>query len=222
MQAMTKYSAKELKGMSLAVLSEVGEDLGLTFGKNHSKAERAKRILAAYADLSLSAGSVPDSPPSHADPHTPQGSPKPDFERLIDGPPDEHDADATPSGSRGGARPGAGRPEGMTAEIAAYNQLSKQPHPAIRMGIERAFELWADRVKCPEVKLSKEEAVALALPWTQAYELSPLHGRLPPSLMVVLSCVWSTAMIVSGKARMAREAAAHRREVESMPVEMRN
>jgi hypothetical protein len=212
----TRYLPKDLRKMTLAQLAEVGEPLGLVFTKNHNKQERATRILAAYA-----AGDVvpaEDSPSTTAGPpHTDPGGPKPNFERLIDGDTLE-DEDATQTASRGGSRPGAGRPEGMTDEIAAYNRLSKQPHPAVKMAVEKLFDIWATRTDCPEIRLSKEEAVALALPWTHAYELSPLSGKIPPGVMVVLTCLWTTAMIVDGKARLARE---HRRP-RTIPTESLN
>jgi len=194
-----RFTMPQLRKMTLAELEEIGREFGLTFNKNASKSQRTKRILSAYAAADVD---DPEPPPS-CSAQTP-GSPKPDFERLIDG--DIADAQTgVPSSEWGGARPGAGRPPGMTEEIAAYNRLSQQPHPAIKMGVEKIFDLWSRRTGCPAMKLTKEEAVALALPWTQAYELSPLNGKIPPWLAVLCACVWSTAIIVDSKAAAARD-----------------
>jgi hypothetical protein len=215
---VTRYTGKQLKGMTLTDLAGIGEDLGLAFTKNHTKQERARRILSAYADQDLHAD--PDSPPS-SPPHTDRqgpGVPKPDFERLIDTGSLDGDGVDTPTPQRGGARPGAGRPEGMTAEIAAYNQLSRQPHPFVKQAIEKVFDAWAVRADCPEIRLSKDEAVALALPYTHALELSGLGNRIPPWAMVGLSCIWSTAMIVDCKAALARQA----RQAKRVPSESLN
>jgi hypothetical protein len=210
-----RYTAKDLKGYRLNDLDQIGDQIGLTFTKNHTKAERAKRILQRYAEMDLATDSGPESPP-----FTPAGpgASKPEFERLIDSQPGEEEGADTDAPQRGGSRPGAGRPEGMTDEIAAYNRLSKQPHPFVKQAIEKIFDAWAARVDCPQIRLSKEEAVALALPWTHALELSGLGNRIPPWLMVVLSCIWSTAMIVDGKAAIARQA----KKVKSVPVENLN
>lgn len=207
----TRYTPRELRSMTLRELNVAGSELGLTFGKNHNRAERSRRILAAYATMDL-------TPPDDTTPASPSQPPadlhasKPDFEALLTG---EPDATVPTSTGRGGARAGAGRPPGMTTEIAAYNRLSEQPHPAIKAAICQLFDAWAARADCSAVKLTKDEAVDLALPWTQAYELSPLNGRIPPWLSVAVMCLWSTSSIITAKAALAREAAERRRAVQA-------
>jgi hypothetical protein len=216
------HTAKELKAMTLAQLAAVGEPLELTFTKNHTRAERAKRILAAYATREVDegprqpAGPVPDAAPStHAQV---LGEPRPEFERLIDtGSLDVEGDSQTPP--HGGARPGAGRPEGSTAEVCLYDRLPAQPHPAIRQGIEKLFDAWARKTQCPEVRLSKEEAVALALSWTHVYEISPAKGVIPPWATILFTCLWTTYFILDGRAAMARHARETRRQVTSLVVQ---
>ncbi len=208
--------------MTLKGLGQIAADpdLGLTFTKNHNRAKRARMILERYAELDLEQASHAVPPSSHTAPAL--GEPKPEFEALIDAP-DAFSSDSlSPSPQRGGVRPGAGRPEGMTAEICAYNRLSVQPHPAIKSILEKLFDKWADRVQCPEVRLTKEEAVALALPWTHAYELSPIGGKIPPWLSVAFMCLWSSWSIVDGKARVAREAVERRKAETQVPAEVLN
>jgi hypothetical protein len=207
---MTRCDAETLEGMSLKELEAVGREFGLRFSKNVNLANRCRKILARQAEQQFDdddshEGSSPSSPfPS-------QGERKPEFERLVSEPPLDATEPDTPATSRGGARPGAGRPEGMTEEIAAYERLSKLPHPGIKQALEKLFEKWSQRVRCPEVKLTKEEAVALALPWTHAYELSPIRGKIPPWLMVGIMCTWSTWAIIDTKSTIAREHAKRQR-----------
>ncbi len=200
MTTANRFTVQQLRKMTLAELEQHGTEFGLLFNKNHPRAERVRRIAAAYSERDLATDSVP-SDASSTPPRVSAGLPKPEFERLIDSPELPEDL---PSAQRGGERPGAGRPEGMTEEIAAYNRLSKQPHPGIRMAIEKLFDKWAARSQCPALKLSKEEAFALALPWTNVYEISPIAGKLPPWFTVLLSCLWATWSIVDTKAELAR------------------
>ncbi len=202
--------------MTLKGLDQAGTELGLSFTKNHNRAKRARMILDKYAEQDLDQASH-TGPPSHSEPVS-LGEAKPEFERLLA---DSHDAPGLDS-QRGGLRPGAGRPEGMTAEICAYNRLSTQPHPAIKSMIEKLFDKWAQLTECPEIRLTKEEAVALALPWTHAYELSPIGGKLPPWVSVAFMCLWSSWSIVDAKAALARAAAKRRRAESNVPVEILN
>jgi len=195
--------------MSLKSLAEVGGKLGLTFSKNHNRKTRAEKILAAYNEVDTSSRIPDSSSPLSAEP-TLLHEQKPAFEKLCSGPSpqlagsDPAEADAQPK--RGGVRAGAGRPEGMTDELAAYNRLPQQPHPAIREMFELLFRTWAARVKCDEVALTKDQAFELALPWTQAAHLAGVTDRIPAWLMVALACVWSTANMVTAKASIARAA----------------
>jgi hypothetical protein len=210
---MIRYTPKELRSMSLKALDEAGRDLGLEFTKNHNRAERSRRILAAYAEADLQVVQHEDPVVSSlSSPPAGQGEPKPEFERLISegDVPEEADAEGAPPG-RGGVRPGAGRPLGMTDQLSAYARLPQQSHPAIRQGLCAVFQSWAVSVKCPEVALTPEEAEDLALPWTQAADLMGLTQKIPPWLMVALSCVWSTANIIKCKAALSRAAAEARK-----------
>lgn len=207
-----RYTAKELRAMTLKELDAVGKDFGLQFTKHHTRWERSRRILAAYteADLALEETSEPPSTPAD------QGEPRPAFESLVDGPVSPTDADdSTAPPQRGGIRPGSGRPEGMTDALAAYKRLPKQPHPAVQQAIEMLFQTWSVQAKCPAVALTEDEAFDLALPWTQALDLMGVAQRIPPWLMVTLTCLWSTATIAKAKAAVARQAVAARKQVES-------
>jgi len=206
---MTRYTPKDLRAMSLKSLDEVGKSLHLEFTKNHNRAERSKRILAAYADLDL-AGDSPISP--HPDGATLAG-PKPEFERLIESAESDVEADnETPQ--RGGARPGAGRPPGMTDDLSRLSHLSPQPHPVVKSILSGMFQSWSLAAKCPEIALTEMEAVDLALPWSQTLEYMGITERIPPWLHLGIMTIWATVNMVKRKAGLAREAVKHRKQVE--------
>ena len=206
---MKTYEAKELASMSLKTLADIGAGLGLKFTKNHNRSARAKKILAAQAEKTATTKPVRSSAPGET--HTASVEPilheqNPDFERLCETPSIGGDTAESAEAQRGGVRVGAGRPAGMTEEVAAYNNLPQQPNPAIRQLFELAFNTWADRANCPEVALSKEQAHEISLPWTQAAHLAGVTDKIPPWLMVALACIWSTYNMVIVKAKLAREA----------------
>lgn len=199
---MKRYTPKELRGMTLKSLDEVGRDLGLEFGKNHNRAERSKRILARYADLDVAAETK--DPPS-TDPAA-LGEARPEFERLIQSDALDVDAD-TETPQRGGARPGAGRPAGMTDDLSRLSHLSPQPHPVVKSLLSGMFQSWSVAAKCREIALTESEAIELAVPWSQTLEYLGVTERIPPWLHLGVMTLWTTFAIVKQKAAIAREAA---------------
>ncbi|RPJ27002.1 MAG: hypothetical protein EHM35_14500, partial [Planctomycetaceae bacterium] len=77
-----RYTAKELRAMCLKELDGAGADVGLEFTKNHNRAERSRRILAAYTEQDLASEPIKQPPSTPTD----QGETKPAFEALLDGP----------------------------------------------------------------------------------------------------------------------------------------
>ncbi len=75
-----------------------------------------------------------------------------------------------PKDNRGGARPGAGRPKGLTDEKARVKNLPEYPSNPIKQGVQSLFELWATATKIKEVVLDEDEADLLALSITQLHE----------------------------------------------------
>jgi hypothetical protein len=103
----------------------------------------------------------------------------------------------------------------MTDEKSRLAHLSQQPHPAIHAGLCAVFDAWAASAQCPQIALSKEEAFDLALPWTQTLEYCGIAQRIPPWLALGCMTLWSTWNVFKCKARLARDAAAARREVQA-------
>jgi hypothetical protein len=192
--------------MTLKALEDLGRELQIPMTKNHNRTKRARLILDKYNELDLTDSA--HDPPLPNGP-LPLADPKPQFERLIDG-----DADAAARVDQespwGGLRPGAGRPEGVTDEVARLNRLSKVPNPIVQQLIARAFDAWAKGTGCDEVRLTKEEAVSMGLAWTNALEWTGVMDRLPARWMPILICGWTTANLVIEKSGCARAAAKQR------------
>jgi len=204
-----RYSLTELQRMSHKELAAVGKALGVKVTKNVNKTEARKRIMAAYAksdvDLAEKGLTDPDTGKISASNggfagESAESMPRnPEFERLVAG--DEPD----PVEHRGGAREGAGRPAGMTDSKARLANRPQQPHPAILAGVTWLFEAWAAAAKCKEIALTKDEAVDLALPYTQLAHYYHLTDRLPESLELWIVAIWNTYNVAKVKLTIIRE-----------------
>lgn len=206
---LTRYSAKDLRGMTLKSLAEVGAGLkpALTFTKHHNRATRARTILAAYSEADTrSIDTSKSTRKESGDQPTDLHEQKPAFEHLCENSAHSEVIGDDTQENRGGVRAGQGRPEGMTNELAFYNSLPQQPHPAIRDAIEVLFKTWAARANCDEVALTPDQAIDLAIPWTQMAHLTGLTDIIPAWLMVAMACIWSTANMVTAKASIASAA----------------
>lgn len=209
MDARGQYTLTELLGMKAKRLQEIanGRGLELRFNKSHNIETRAKRIMAAEhrREMDSLAASAKTTPAGEA-----LKDASPAFEKkcdtlgtvsTVDG--DAPIANVAPQApdSRGGVRPGAGRPLGTTDAVAAMRRLPEVPHPFVQDAIEFLFDSWADMAKCPQVALTKDEAVDLALPWTQCLEFVGVTQRIPVWLGPVMAAVWNTKNIVKIKAQ---------------------
>lgn len=206
---MGKLAFKDLAGLSAKQLQALADErgFGLKFNKSHTKADMRKKILqaqtAAEADAVEAGNGTPAGDKLDANPA---------FENMLTQG-SGFSEELTPAhgatefiDNRGGARPGAGRPPGMTAEIARYNALSQQPNPAIVDAFEMLFAAWATAARCPGVALTTQEAMDIALPWTQVLELMGVAQRIPPWVVIAITCGWNTLSIVKAKANLARQA----------------
>ena len=89
------------------------------------------------------------------------------FEKAVA----EAEAAAVPKiENRGGARPGAGRPEGLTAKKAKVKNLPQQPSTPIKHTVEGLFAAWALSIKIEDVELTEQEAFDESLSITQLQE----------------------------------------------------
>lgn len=216
-----RYTAKELSLMSLKAMWNHVEEEGLDVhcSKNNrqiTKRSMVKRILACYAarDVDrIAAGGGLETTAGEVLPENPE------FEKLttrrsaLDDVQTEGAENTTGQPSnRGGWRPGAGRPRGMTEEKALYNRLSEQPHPAVKQMFELLFDAWATKTQCPGVRLTEQEARDIATPWTNVLELMGVADRIPNWIVVAIACGWNTLSIVKAKAALARQVQVARKE----------
>ena len=121
---------------------------------------------------------------------------------------------------RGGVRPGAGRPEGLTAEKAKVKNLPQFPAAPIKQGLQSLFDLWSAAAKIEELALSEDEADLLSLPITQLQEYY-FPGILPEIAGTWIMLIFATSRIIKprikiiNKTRMIRRTAAEMKAVEN-------
>jgi hypothetical protein len=120
---------------------------------------------------------------------------KPEFEQSLQ---DHNQPTAAEPGekveTRGGARPGAGRPRG-TDDLALVNRLPEKANETLVPVLQIPFKTWATAVGVKELELTKEDAKDLALPVTQLLEFY-FPGRIPEIAWVWLMMLGSTYRIL--------------------------
>ncbi len=196
-----RYSLLELRAMTKLELTNVAKPLGVKVNKSINKGEVVKRIMRVYSDAVVS-GEAKNGTPDLNQEKTilPESE---SFEALAS---DAEVDQVMGAERRGGARPGAGRPKGMTEKKARMAHLPEQPHEMILLALSGAFELWASKSGVPEVALTKAEAVELALPLTRLGEYYGVTKWLPEELMLWLAPVWATHSILKVKRQIITEA----------------
>jgi len=120
-------------------------------------------MISQKATKPARAGSAPDGRPASGSESLKPANPE--FEQLVKGPALEPKKE-----NRGGLRPGAGRPMGVSDDMAEINRLPEVPHSSIKILVEIPFELWAAVNGMPELALSKEEARTVSLSITRLAE----------------------------------------------------
>ncbi len=211
-----RYTTGELLGMTAGRLQEVATEAGMKkkFHKNLTRKDRAQRILEFYAEQDVETNTTAGVSGAHE----PQRPANPAFESQcgpgasvnlpangVTEPADNPGLDAESAGNHGGARPGAGRPAGMTAERARLTHITDTPHRIYKAGFKLLFDLWADKVGCEKVALTEEEATDIALPWSQMGEYLGWNEKIPEWADIIICGLWTTANTFKIKARIARE-----------------
>jgi hypothetical protein len=207
-----RYAPSELSGLKPARLQEVATAAGIKkpFHKNLNASARRERILRHYAKLDAALAEVrPD--PNEPRIMVPVNSA---FEAKCDtsGPvvsiggdaPQTSTAPQAPDG-RGGARPGAGRPLGMTAERARMTHVTDIPHRLYTAGFRMLFAAWAEWVGTDKVELTEQEAIDIALPWSQLGEYLGWNDHVPEWADIILCGLWTTYNTFKSKSKIARE-----------------
>lgn len=130
--------------------------------------------------------------------------PTPEFEetlKTIAGGPQEQGGGEPQKDGRGGARPGAGRPKGVTEDFAAVNRLPEKPNLTLIPVLRAPFEFWAQSQGLPELALTKDEATNLALPVTQLLEFY-FPGKIPEIAWCWLMMFGSTFNILEPRLKL--------------------
>lgn len=99
---------------------------------------------------------------------------KPEFEKSLQDLAGSHQPEEPKTEekveSRGGARPGAGRPRGVTDNFAAVNRLPEKANLTLVPVLQIPFKTWAKATGVNKLELDKTDAEKLALPVTQLLE----------------------------------------------------
>jgi len=132
---------------------------------------------------------------------------KPDFEQTLKDIAGSHQ----PAGEgeekverRGGPRPGAGRPKGVTEDFAAVNRLPEKANETLVPVLRIPFAIWAKSTGVKELELNKDEAKDLALPVTQLLEFY-FPGRIPEIAWVWLMFAGTTYRILEPRMDLLTE-----------------
>ncbi len=112
---------------------------------------------------------------------------------------------------RGGPRPGAGRPLGMTDEKAKARNLPQVSNATINKAIFLAGQAWAQSVEIPAVAFDEKETELLALPVTQIQEryfpgIIPEMGHAFVALLYGIHQLVITRLILIKEVQAARKA----------------
>jgi len=183
-EALLKKPITQLRELAAAF------DPPIELGKIDTKKVIVRRILAREDQEASS----PKAGPADV------GPVRPDFE-----------AAAGTVENRGGPRPGAGRPLGMTDEKAAVKNLPKQPNMAIRQGVYVAGQAWAQSVRIPAVAFDDEETDLLALPLSQLQEFY-FPGLIPEIAAVWVSLAYGLAKVIKVRLDLIKIVQAKRKE----------
>jgi len=189
------HTQKELQRKKIAELRRIAADLGIDYHKSWIRKKLIKEIIIAQGKESEPARPEPDQP----------GPINPDFEKAA-----AEKAAEPIKDNRGGARPGAGRPPGLTAEKARVKNLPQYPSQPIRQGVCCLFDLWSSAAKIEELALSDDEADLLSLPLTQLQEYY-FPGILPEIAGTWIMLIYATTRVVKPRINIVNKVRAERR-----------
>lgn len=112
---------------------------------------------------------------------------------------------------RGGVRPGAGRPKGLTDEKAKVRHLPQISSTPIKQGVQSLFDFWASAAKIEQLALSEDEAEKLSLPITQLQEFY-FPGILPEIAGTWIMLIFAVSRIVKPRIDMVNVVRKQRKE----------
>jgi len=176
---------KELMKLPPRELRKLAEGIGVKVAKR----DRTRKQLVAKIlkhEATQTAKNILDKKTTPIEADESQNLPEqPGFVELCSDqvePQNQGVTDSEPIDGRGGVRPGAGRPSGMTDEKARVRRIldNQVPDPNIVFVVKAVFGLWSKKSGIKEIALTQDEAEVLAVPtsnlmdyYVPSFELSP-------------------------------------------------
>jgi hypothetical protein len=186
---------QQLKKKPRRDLIPIAASLGLTVREGWNRDKLAEEIVKADA---LKPGADPEPKPDIPAPPTDE------FDKLTAAAA-EPKPEPEPKDSRGGFRPGAGRPDGLTDLKARIENLPKRADAWMVAALKALFNLWSIKVGIDKVALTEEEALEIALPFSQivAFHFPQFQETI---LHVYIGAAWTAWNVVLAKVRIIKEA----------------
>ena len=128
-----------------------------------------------------------------------------EFLELTDPAVPPSDQTAPKKDGRGGVRPGAGRPLGVTNEKSAVAKLPTLPNESVVAAFKMLFAAWEAGIKVDGVALTDEEARSMALPVTQLIEFY-CPGQIPEIAWTWVMAAWSVGSVTLLRIKLIKAA----------------
>ena len=119
---------------------------------------------------------------------------------------------------RGGVRPNAGKPLGMTDEKARVKNLPKVPSNSIKHGAVTLFLFWSKKANIEDLALTDEEADLWSLPATQLQE-NYFPGLIPEIMSIWIEFIYASIRIMESRFDLINEVRKQRREARDTKAE---
>lgn len=218
MDVTRKLSRANLKGLDIDQLRRAAAafDPPIKLKTNATRAVIARAILKREEQDAKREGRPPVVDKGAGGPAGADVVPaRPEFEEAAAAP-----SEPTPEG-RGGARPGAGRPAGMTDEKVAARNLAKISNVTIHKAIYLLGQAWANSVQIPAVAFDEQETDLLALPLTHIHDRY-FPGLIPEMGHVFVALLYGIHQLVVTRMILIKAVQAKRKEGVDVEAEIGN
>lgn len=195
-ETLHQYTKKRLQQLARAE--------GMIVKTVWTKHELVEQMLKFRGQQSESESSPEPSPETTAETQSvePGGQRNLEFEAACGG-----SAEEIPKETRGGARPGGGRPLGSDAQTIARREIAD----ALQGGLVGFHEYWALATKIEEIKITKDEADQLARPGATIINILFPNLRVNEFTGAVFSLVFAVTQIEIPRIQKLRQVQAGRR-----------
>jgi len=195
------HTLQELLPLRKPALVAIGRQMDppLKLHKSHNKEKCRELILGEQAKRQAVKDLANPTEPEQTDNALQPANPA--LEAKLTGSGPDNPSPLPSMAKRGGKREDAGRPKGMTDDRARAKRATENatPNPAIQATLEALFDGWSDRVKCKGLKLTKQEAFDLALPYTNMAIYFDVEKYIPDWYLLGVTMIWNTKAIIGCK-----------------------